>query len=235
MNRFSVFIALLLVITCVFTLYIAKSMNTELEEYISWEIQCMDEYYESQELTMYLDVPAAKLYLFMADEMIKDYPVAAEIQDNAPSAGVWRVISKSTYALSGSKSMSLNVPWGSFCIIGSRKDSVNPFGSFVKMRISDINELFPKIRYGTRVEIYNGPLGPFGSRLRTIKPGDKGADVMEVQKLLRQRGYFSGSCDGVYDLAMEAAVESFQKDSGIKQDKIIGSRMYQLLGIIPFE
>jgi peptidoglycan hydrolase-like protein with peptidoglycan-binding domain len=98
----------------------------------------------------------------------------------------------------------------------------------------DAKELADFIKYGTKVEVYGGELGPFGSKLRTLIPGDRGSDVMEVQQILKKYGYYSGYADGVYGTLLEKAVVKFQTDHNLKPDLEIGSKLYKLMGVIPF-
>ena len=52
------------------------------------------------------------------------------------------------------------------------------------MRNSDVEDLYDKVNIGTKVIITNGPYGPFAYGYRDLRPGDRGADVLEVQKRL---------------------------------------------------
>lgn len=65
----------------------------------------------------------------------------------------------------------------------------------------------------------------------TLKVGDSGADVKEVQKRLKQWGYYTGAVDGVYGPNTKKAVLLFQKKNGLTQDGVCGSQTYAALGI----
>jgi len=59
---------------------------------------------------------------------------------------------------------------------------------------------------------------------QALKPGDKGAQVKLLQQALKSLGYLSGTADGAYGPATEAAVKSFQQVAGLKTDGIAGAQ-----------
>ena len=62
----------------------------------------------------------------------------------------------------------------------------------------------------------------------TIRPGNQGEDVVEMQDVLKQLGYL-GSITGIYDNATEAAVRLFQHVNGLSEDGIAGAVTLQVL------
>jgi peptidoglycan hydrolase-like protein with peptidoglycan-binding domain len=82
------------------------------------------------------------------------------------------------------------------------------------------------------VELYGGPFGPFGKGFRKLHPGDSGADVMEVQRNLKMKGYYKGYLSGYYSMDMERALNKFQKDNNLLISNIINVDMYEKLGIL---
>ncbi|ABB15012.1 peptidoglycan recognition protein family protein [Carboxydothermus hydrogenoformans] len=62
-----------------------------------------------------------------------------------------------------------------------------------------------------------------------IKLGDKGSQVIEVQKMLKQLGFLKDKVDGVFGANTEAAVKSFQRTKQIAIDGIVGPVTYNLL------
>ncbi|MBQ5926917.1 MAG: peptidoglycan-binding protein, partial [Clostridia bacterium] len=64
-----------------------------------------------------------------------------------------------------------------------------------------------------------------------LRQGSKGSDVKEVQRRLKQWGYYDGSVDGVFGAGTKAAVVAFQKKNGLKADGIVGKATYQALGM----
>lgn len=66
---------------------------------------------------------------------------------------------------------------------------------------------------------------------RTLRRGDKGEDVREMQKLLLQHGFSVGvdGADGVFGAETERAVKSFQTHNGLEVDGICGPRTWAKL------
>lgn len=103
------------------------------------------------------------------------------------------------------------------------------------MRNSDVEELYSMVKHNTSVVITNGLYGPFGQGFRELRPGDRGADVLEVQKRLQQRGYYEGSLDGIYGEGMKASLIKFLKDNNISLTDKINYTVYSSLDIILME
>lgn len=59
------------------------------------------------------------------------------------------------------------------------------------MNNSEVAELYKMVPIGTKVTIIDGSYGPFGKGLRDLKSGMYGADVMEIQKKLKELGLFT--------------------------------------------
>lgn len=60
------------------------------------------------------------------------------------------------------------------------------------------------------------------------KTGDK---VYELQRKLKQWGYYNGSIDGIYGTDTFEAVKRFQRKHGLKADGVVGSSTAAALGI----
>lgn len=71
----------------------------------------------------------------------------------------------------------------------------------------------------------------FGEYLRPLKPGMNGSDVYEVQKLLKDKGYYKGNPDGIYSKWMRSAVHKFQKDNKLTVSDTISWNFYNKLGV----
>ena len=64
-----------------------------------------------------------------------------------------------------------------------------------------------------------------------LRQGSKGNEVKEVQRRLKQWGYYSGSVDGVFGSGTKAAVIAFQKKNGLTADGVVGKATYKALGM----
>ena len=63
------------------------------------------------------------------------------------------------------------------------------------------------------------------------KLGSRGNEVRRIQTKLRELGYYRGSVDGIYGVATQKAVRSFQKNCGITADGIAGPKTLKYLGL----
>ena len=61
-----------------------------------------------------------------------------------------------------------------------------------------------------------------GDAPATSRPGDRGSKVKILQQALKNKGFYTGSIDGVYGSGTTAAVKAFQKKHGLSQDGIAG-------------
>ena len=61
------------------------------------------------------------------------------------------------------------------------------------MNNEDVAELYSTVTVGTKVVIVNGPYGYFGTGFRDLKSGMYGSDVMQIQKRLKELGFFTGT------------------------------------------
>lgn len=63
------------------------------------------------------------------------------------------------------------------------------------------------------------------------KLGSRGNEVRRIQTKLKELGYYRGSVDGIYGVATQKAVRSFQKNCGITADGIAGPKTLKYLGL----
>ena len=64
------------------------------------------------------------------------------------------------------------------------------------------------------------------------KLGSKGNEVKEIQKRLKNWGYYNGSIDGKYGEETKSAVSYFQRKNGLTADGIAGNATLRAMGII---
>ena len=63
----------------------------------------------------------------------------------------------------------------------------------------------------------------------TIRPGNRGDAVANLQTILTSLKYYSGKVDGIYGQGSQNAVKAFQKDHKLNSDGIVGAKTYQAL------
>ncbi|NLY67232.1 MAG: L,D-transpeptidase family protein [Tissierellia bacterium] len=170
------------------------------------------------------------------NDVIKTYAIATGKEDTPTPLGTFKIVEKAKWGGGfGSRWMGLNVPWGKYGIHGTNRPGsigFNASAGCIRMRNKDVEELFDMVDYNTTVTITNGNYGPFGHGFRNLRPGDRGADVAEVQKRLMIKGYYKGSIDGIYGEGMKYALIEFLKNNNIPLTDTIDSDIYEKLGII---
>ena len=64
-----------------------------------------------------------------------------------------------------------------------------------------------------------------------LKQGASGGEVKEVQRRLKNWGYYSGNVDGIFGSQTKEAVKYFQRKNGLTADGIVGVATYRALGM----
>jgi Uncharacterized protein conserved in bacteria len=130
------------------------------------------------------------------------------------------------------------VPWGNYGIHGTMDES-SIGGAYshgcIRMFNEDVKELYDIVPMGTPVNIRNGPYGPFGTGFRELLPGDRGADVLAVQRRLKSLGYFKGYESGIYEDDLKTAIHKFQKDYNLEVKNTVTREDYHAMGFTEFE
>lgn len=190
-----------------------------------------------KDLGILVDVDYNILYLMDINNnvLIKKYTVATGKYNTPTPLGTFKIIQKCKWGAGfGTRWMKLNVPWGQYGIHGTDKPYSIGYSSShgcVRMKNNDIEELYDIVVYNTPVILFKGQYGPFGNGFRIIKPGDKGSDVLEVQKRLKLKGYYNGLLDGVYGDGLKRALHKFLKDNNLKESDWIVHSIYKMLEI----
>lgn len=186
-----------------------------------------------------VDVEESKLYLFQDNELIKTYKCSGGKWSTPSPIGTWTIISKAKWGEGfGGSWMGLNVPWGQFGIHGTlEKGSIGWASSHgcIRMENSEVAELYKTIPIGTKVTIVDGPYGAFGKGFRHLKSGMYGSDVMEIQKRLKQLGFFTGNANGKFGSATEEAVKKYCKANNLYVRKTIDIELQKHMGFFLLE
>ena len=72
-------------------------------------------------------------------------------------------------------------------------------------------------------------LSSIGQALALEKYGSKGSEVTDIQKCLKELGYFNASVSGYYGSTTKSAVTKFQKDNRLTTDGIVGRNTQRTL------
>ncbi|NLC69334.1 MAG: L,D-transpeptidase family protein [Clostridiaceae bacterium] len=191
------------------------------------------------EYVIFIEVEDKTLYLLENGVCIKKYTVATGKPGYPSPIGYWKIITKDTWGEGfGGRWMGLNVSWGKYGIHGTTiPGSIGYAASHgcIRMYNKDVRELYNIVPHGTPVVIVNGPFGPFGTGFRPIEPGDRGADVMAIQKRLKELGYFNGWVSGIYNDDLKYALHRFQKSKGLPVNDTIDRKCWHKMGFLEFE
>jgi len=195
----------------------------------------IENYDPKKGIVIMVNLPDNTLSIFQEDNLLKTYEVSSGKPSTPSPTGIWKIVSKGPWDKGfGGYWMGLNAPWGKFGIHGTtHPESIGTSTSqgCIRMRNNEVAKLYKIVHIGTPVIIWGGPYGNFGSYLRTLRPGDRGADVYEVQRILINRGYYSSNPDGIYGEGMKAAIHRYQKDSDLPLSNDIDIRVYNALGV----
>lgn len=194
----------------------------------------------SKDYVILIHVDDKKLYLLEEGQVIKKYSIATGKSEFSSPIGDWKIVHKGTSwgGGFGARWLGLNVTWGVYGIHGTNDEGrIGQAVSHgcIRMRNRDVIELYGMVSIGTPVIIRNGPYGPFGMGFKTVLPGDRGADVLEVQKKLKEMGYYEGDLDGIYGEGMKTALFEFQREHNLKVENRITHEDYVAMGFIEFE
>lgn len=87
----------------------------------------------------------------------------------------------------------MDVLWRKYGIHGTNQPGSIGYSAShgcIRMFNKDISELSRIVEVGTPVKIIGRIYGLFGNDYRTLVPGDRGSDVLVVQKRLKEEGYY---------------------------------------------
>ncbi|MCQ6559772.1 L,D-transpeptidase family protein [Paenibacillus mendelii] len=178
-----------------------------------------------------------RLIVRMQGQKIKEYPIAVGNPSTPTPAGEYQVMykGKNWGTAFGPRWLGLNVPWGNYGIHGTNKPySIGQHLSHgcIRMRNSDVIELFELIPLGAKVTIYGHVLGDLYHNSRDLAEGDVGGDVQLIQSRLKSAGYFNGVCNGKFRSDTTAALKKFQRDQHMDQNGVVSTRVYEELGLL---
>lgn len=180
-----------------------------------------------------IDKTKRELSVYANRKLYRTFPVALGKPATPTPIGNWVITTKQKDWGSGfgTRWLGLNVPWGIYGIHGTNKPySIGAYasGGCIRMKNSDIEELYSIVKIGTPVLIPGNPLSP----LRNLALGATGADVRVVQIRLQHLGFFHDTCDGRFESSTEDAVKAFQEQNCLETNGVVTRSVYQKLGLI---
>lgn len=188
-----------------------------------------------------IEIGEKKLFLIdkSTKQVLKSYNIACGKVNTPSPLGTWTIISKGEWSGGfGTRWLGLNVPWGRYGIHGTnRPDTISAATSHgcIRMFNRDIEDLYKYVTVGTTVVIQCELYGAYNGGYRCLKPGDRGADILEVQRLLKEKGYYLGKNDGIYGKEMKASIIKFKKENNLKISHYIDHKFYKKIGMELFD
>lgn len=181
-----------------------------------------------------VDVEESKMYILKNGNIEKVYPCAGGKNSTPSPIGTWQIISKGMWGEGfGGRFMGFNCTWGKFGIHGTTEIySVgwNSSHGCIRMNNKDVAELYSYIPIGTKVTIVDGPYGNFGRGFRNLKSGMYGSDVLEIQKRLKELGYFNSQPNGKFGAETENAIRKYCKENNLYVRKTIDIELQKHMG-----
>lgn len=187
-----------------------------------------------------IEIDLKRLTLYEGMQAVKRYPIATGAWETPSPIGAFVVTGRFKTEMSGfgTRFLKLNVPYGLYGIHGTNKpESIGSNASHgcFRLRVKDAEELYDLTPNGVKVYIEGGAYGLLGDGLRTLRSGDRGSHVMEVQKRLQLHGFYAGAADGIYGAATSQAVLAARKTYQLSDEDIVDVPLMQKLGVILFE
>lgn len=191
-------------------------------------------------LVVWIELDRKRLTVYENGAEIAVFPIASGRRDTPSPIGVFRVTQRfaTQYSGFGTRFLGLNVPFGQYGVHGTNApSSIGQSASHgcIRLRAQDAERLYSMVPYGTRVVVEGGAYGALSEGLRPLRDGDRGSDVMLLQRRLSALGYLRGGADGVYGTATRAAVlRANQALLRITSD-VAGEALQGRLGMLRFE
>lgn len=202
-----------------------------------YPVKAVSKVESNKDCAILVDLGEQRLYLIDTKKniILKKYSIASGKPDTPSPIGTWKVVGMGKWGGGfGTRWIGLNVPWGRFGIHGTnRPGTIGSEASHgcIRMHNKDVEELYKYVRNGMIVTIYAGPNGPFEKGFQTLKPGDRGSAVLEVQRRMKEKNYYPGNLDGIYGDGMKQYVVKFREDYNLTISDSIDYDFYKKLGI----
>lgn len=188
-----------------------------------------------QKKIVLIDLLKKKLFLVINDKSYLNFHVAIGKLETPTPIGQWHIKRKAVNWGTGfgSRWIGLNVNWGLYGIHGTNKPrSIGKPSSHgcIRMYNRDVEVLYKYVNTGEEINIYGNPFGVLRKPLRVLMKGEKGTDVIEIQKQLKRLGYYKKSIDGIFGTALEKSIKVMQNDMKVEKTAQIREKEYQRLG-----
>ena len=186
-----------------------------------------------------VDTVDRTLTVFSDGKAYQKFPVSVGKSSTPSPPGQWQVVSKGAWSGGfGTRWLGLNMPWGKYGIHGTNKPwQIGDFVSAgcIRMFNHDVELIYDWIPMGTQVVITGNPFGPLRNPRRELGPGERGPDVLAIQKRLKMLGFDPAAQDGMYEQTTIDAVKEFQETHSMRTTGVVTNEVYDALGLPLFE
>ena len=174
------------------------------------------------------------LTLYNDGEIYKTYSVAVGKPSTKTPIGEWAIIRKAKDwgGGFGTRWFSLNVPWGIYGIHGTNKPwTIGTAASHgcIRMYNRDVEELYQWVPVKTRVKII-GKRKPINVN-QTLRPGQTGLEVMQLQDNLKKYGFEPEYMDARYGPTTKNSVMEVEAQFNLKVDGITDWNLLYILDL----
>lgn len=181
------------------------------------------------EVRILIETDKLRLTVLINNEPFRSFPIAVGKRQTPSPVGDYRVINKGIWDGGfGTRWIGLNVAWGIYGIHGTNKPwsvgRMESHGCF-RMFNRDVETLYRWVKVGTPVHIIGDP---FMNPRRLVR-GEKGSDVLFLQRRLKQLGYYTYQPDGVFGYGTEKSIKAFQAKERLKVTGQVGWEEYRRL------
>ena len=200
-----------------------------------WEEEILSAFKkEEPQYHILVDVEEPRMYILKDGICMAEYTCSGGKPSTPSPIGTWTIISKDTWGEGfGGRWMGFNVPWGNFGIHGTTEMySVgwNSSHGCIRMNNDEVAEIYKYIPIGTKVTIVDGVYGAFGKGFRNLKSGMYGSDVLEIQKRLKELGFFTSNPNGKFGAETEKAVHAYCRANNLYIRKTIDIELQKHMG-----
>ena len=189
----------------------------------------------SGRIDIIVDTLDRTLTILSDGKVYREFTVAVGKSSSPSPPGQWEIVSKGAWSGGfGTRWLGLNMPWGKYGIHGTNKpwqigDSVS--AGCIRLLNHDVELIFDWIPIGTQVVITGHPFGPLRNPRRVLGPGERGPDVLAVQRRLRMLGFAPEEEDGMYGQTTIDAVKRFQQAESLRVNGVVTDEVYDALGL----
>lgn len=191
---------------------------------------------DEDKVDILIDTRQRVLHVLVNGEPYRRYSVAVGKRTTPTPIGTWEIKRK---ALNwgtgfGTRWIGITAPWGIYGVHGTNKpNSIGSYASHgcIRMHNKNVEEVYPMVKKDSRIIIVGNAFTYRTPNFRLMRRNSRGSDVMEIQRIMKEYGYYEGPVDGIWGRGMEQAVIQFRKDRNMKHDNCVDNEVYKALGI----